>query len=438
MMSRGRGTMSMMTTRPVVLLVTSALVLATGSGCGGPCAQVARARTQATARPPAAAGPHLRLRAPFAVLDRMLADALVDQPAVPIELERLGPLRPLLGALSVVPREVRVGPASPGHVHLTVALELRGPLGPIMTLRAGGELDPVIERDGDRTSISVGLTPARIEELELDLGPELTSRLGQALAAALPAEVRATVPQFVIDRVAAAVGEELVGRAWWLLRKTLLPRLGELTRIRVALPPIPVESISIDSTAGPSSALDLAITTALPVRTTVGAAGSPPADALELVATGSALAELGNWAIASGHAPARYDRTLEPAVDGDFVPRFDWRVDHARPLVVHVDRVADGCEWYTVGVAPTLIMRDGALVAGARERVFENKLGPLHLRAAAWLKELLQGAVTRRLASGTAITVGDRKVEARLRTVVLDGAGLTATADAAIGPLESE
>jgi hypothetical protein len=425
--------MQIRTVGPVLAIAAS---LATVAGCGGPCAQVARARTAAIARPPAAPGPHLRLRAPFAVLDRMLADALVDQPVVPIELERLGPLRPLLGALAIVPREVRLGAAAPGRVHLSVTLELRGATGPILTFAAGGELDPTIERDGDRTAITLGLTPARIDRIELALGADLTARLGQALAARLPDEVRRTVPQFVIDRVAAAVAEELAGRTWSLLRRTLLPRLGELTRIRIALPPIPIEAIALTSTSGPAGALDLAITTALPVRTTVAEAGPLTTESLELVATGSALAELGNWAIASGYAPARYDRSLVPAEGGDFVPRFDWRAGHPRPLLVHVDRVADGCEWYTVGVTPTLALRDGALVAGASERTFERKLGPAYLRAAAWLKELLQGAVSRRLAAGATITVGERPVVARLRAVVLDGDGLTVAADVEIGPVE--
>lgn len=239
------------------------------------------------------------------------------------------------------------------------------------------------------------------------------------------------VPRFVVDRVAAAAAEELTTVTWSLLRRTLLPRVGELTRVSVALPPLPLAAVDVSSTA---DALELALVTSLPVR--VAAPPAPPltADGVELSASGSALAELANWAIASGHAPARYDRSLEPAADGDFVARFDWRAGHPRPLVVHVDRVAAGCEWYTVGVTPALAVRDGRLAAGAPARVFEQVLGPTHLRTAAWLKQLLQRAAARRLAATTRLTLGDRTVDGSLLAVDLDDRGLRAAVAITLSP----
>lgn len=419
--------------RPAASLALVALVPVALGGCHGPCGRVAHARAAATARPAAAPGPHLRVRVPFALVNRLVADALVDRPVYPVELASLGPLRPLIGALSVVPRDVRLGPASPGHVRLTVALELRGPTGPIVTLTAGGELDPTIERDGDAVAVSLGLDPSRVDELALDLGPGLASRLGDVLAAYLPDRVRSTVPRFVIDQVAAAVAEELVTVTWSALRRTVLPAVGELTRVRFALPPVPAESIELTSTTGDDGALVLGLTTALPVRAT---APEPwrRADAITVAAPGSALAELGNWAVASGQAPTRYARSLEPDEDGDFVPRFDWRPDHPRPLVVDVDRVRGGCEWYAVGVAPTLLLSERGLVAGARERTFEQVLGPAYLRAAAWLKSLLQGAVSKKVASRAVVTVGGRTALLTLRDVALDDDGLDLAVEAAIAP----
>ncbi len=421
--------------RPAALI---ALAVAGHLGCGGPCQRVAHARDVAMARPAPATGPHLRLRLPFAVANALIADVLAGLPPVPVTLGRLGPLATVIGDLTAVPRAVTLGPAGPGLVHVELAVELRDRDGVLLTLATAADLDPTIDRTGDEVAITIGLTPARIDRLELDLGDDIARALGGVLAARLPAAARARVPRFVIDQVAAAATEEIASGTWLLLRHTLLPRLGELTRIRIALPPIPVASIALTSTTATAAApaeLDLAIVTSLPVRAAVADPGPPlAADAIELAVSGSAIAELGNWAIASGHAPARYQRSLKPAPDGEYVPRLDWRDGHARPLLVHVDRVAGGCEWFTVGVTPTLAVRGERIVAGARTRTFERVLGPAYLHVAAWLKQLLQGAVSRKVAAAATVTVGGRQVNARLRAVDLDGAGVRAAAALTLAP----
>lgn len=215
---------------------------------------------------------------------------------------------------------------------------------------------------------------------------------------------------------------------------TLMSSLRDVATVRVALPPVPIARIALTSTDGPDATLELGIVTSLPVRESVARTVAPAEQAFELAISGSAMAELANWAIATGHAPARFDRSLEPDLDGDYVPHFDWRTDHPRPLIVHVDRVHGGCEWFTVGVTPTLAIEGEQLVAGASARDFEQVLGPAYLHVAVWLKELLQRAVSRRVAAAATLTVAGRRVEAHLVGATLDDRGLRAAATLRIAP----
>jgi hypothetical protein len=424
----------MVPARATSLVATIAIAAAALAGCGGRCAKVADARAAAMARPPAAAGPHLRVRLPFALVNAVVADALAAVAPVPVTLAELGPLADAVLGVTAAPRALRLAPAGADRVRVELTIELRDRDGVLLALTAAGELAPEIERTDDRVAIAIGLAPAQLDRLAIELGADARATLGAALAARLPAAARARVPGFVLDAIAAAAVEELTSVTWAVLRRTLLPRLGELTRVRVALPPLPVAALALSSTSAGEPALELGVVTSLPVRAAVTAGDAPlRADAIELAASGSALAELASWAIAAGRAPARYDRSLHPEPDGDYVPRLDWRAGHPRPLVVHVDRVEDGCEWFTVGVTPFAALRGGQVIAGARTRTFERVIGPAYLHVAAWLKELLQRAVSRRAAAAIAVTVGDRRVDAALVDLVLDGAGVRATATLAVG-----
>ena len=415
--------MSMLSSARVAVVL--GLVAAVHAGCTGPCQKVARARAAALVRPAPATGPHLRARVPFAVASGLVAELLAARPPIPLlDPDSVpGPLRGVVGDLAIVVRDVRFGAAPPGHVHVEVEAEVQIGGVELLTASAGADLAATVEQDGDEVALSIGLSPDVARELERRLAAGLVE-LGDPLLGWLSDRVR--LPRVVLDPLAERVLELALAR----LGDRLLPSLLDLLRVRIELPPIPVTSIALTSTA---DALELGVVTSLPVRTAAAEPSSPPGS-FGLAVSGSALAELATWAVTSGPAPRRYERSLEPDADGDFVPRFDWRDDHPRPLVVHVDRVADGCEWFTVGVTPSLALRGDKVVAGASERTFEEVLGPAHIHVAAWLKELLQGAVSRKAVASVAVTVAGRRVEAHLVDVALDGRGLRAAATLALAP----
>lgn len=384
-----------------------AAFVATGAtGCGGPCKDVAVVRAQLEDRPTVAAvEPHARVRVPYAAANRAIAEALVEPVSTPVPLGRLGALRRVYGDVEAVLRSVRLGPAGPGRVRIDVTIELRGRGGTLVVFDAHTEVAPVLEREDDDAFLTIAIDPRRVEGMEIELGPRFTSSLRALLAA------RAV--------------EELSEEAWKVVRAKVLPRVGQLTRMRVRLPDVPVDRVDVTSLDGPVPALDLTITTTLPVREglrVVPGIETLDPDAVDVRLAGSTVAELANWAIATGRAPQRYTRKLKPAKDGDFVPLLDWRPGHERPLVVSVFQIARGCSCFSAGVRARVEVRGDDIVGTIEERRLELALGPTHIEALAWLKDVVDRSVqrSRTAAAHTRLTVGDRVIGARLVDASVD------------------
>jgi hypothetical protein len=413
-------------------LVRAALGVAVASSpgavaCGGPCKEVAAARVQLEARPAVAAvDPHARVRVPYAAANRAIAEALADPDAmsVPVPLGRLSALERVVGEVRAVPREVRLGPAGPGRVRIDVTVDIVDRRGVVVTFDAHTEVAPVLERAGGGGDVflSVGLDPRRVEGVELELGPRFTTTIRGLLAA----------------RAVEEVGEE----AWKVVRSRVLPRLSARTRMRVRLPDVPIERVVVSSLGGAVPALDLAIMTSLPVRAGLATLDSAAADialdpdAVDVRLAGSTVAELANWAIATGRAPQRYTRKLKPAQSGDFVPLLDWRPGHQRPLVVSIFQIARGCSCFSAGVRARVEVRGDDVVGTIEERRLELALGPPHIETLAWLKDVVDRSIQRskKAAAHTELTVGDRTIGARVVDASVDRAELHVAVHLAVRP----
>src|SRR5262245_39859858 len=112
----------------IALLITAGLGLPL-TGCAGPCETVRAERQALAAQTAFTAEPPGRFRLPFALANRLIADALAPPAdhgeaakplSAPVPLDRLGPLAALIGEVRAVPREVVLGPAPPGRVHVDV------------------------------------------------------------------------------------------------------------------------------------------------------------------------------------------------------------------------------------------------------------------------------------------------------------------------------
>ncbi|HEY0195171.1 MAG TPA: hypothetical protein VGC42_28850 [Kofleriaceae bacterium] len=239
--------------------------------------------------------------------------------------------------------------------------------------------------------------------------------LGDAVRRWLPPAVGERLPAAVLDRAAGVLAEHLTGAAYHALEASLLRRLGELTRLRIRLPALPLARVALRST---EARLTIALTTTLPVRRGLEAANEDDAadDQIRVRLSGSTAAELANWAIDHDALPAHYTRDLAPAAGGEYRPYFDYLADDpARPLKIHVVQELGGCAYFRVGLRPALAVTGDQLEVATHDQWVETaRAGPL-LELGLWLKQLVLGAAdhARRAAAQVQLTAGGRTFTTR-------------------------
>ncbi|TMQ21648.1 MAG: hypothetical protein E6J90_13855 [Deltaproteobacteria bacterium] len=402
-------------------LVAVLAVLAITAGCGGHCAEIA-ARRRALDRTGAAAGPHAQVVIPFARANAFLAALVRDPPLrAPLALPELGPFALAVRELTAQARRVELRPAAADRLRFAIELEIDDAAGPVTALAVVAEVTPELVRAGDASELVAGFGPDNLVAVRPELGGDSGRALVDAVARWLPAALRDHLPRAVLDRAAVALAQYLTGQAYDLLRATVLHRLGELTRLRIRLPALPIARTAVTSTP---DAMTIDLTTDLPVRQGLGAAAAGSDDVIVRISQSTA-AELANWSIARGHLPQHYTRGLEPRADGEYRPRFDYLAgDPRRPVKIHVFQDRGGCSYFQVGLRYQLAIVDDKLEVDVRDRLVESADASVALEVALWLKQLLQGSLdsSYRAAAHTRLTIGGHRFVARVL-------GATATGD---------
>jgi hypothetical protein len=399
-----------------LLVMLAALSLA---GCGSRCPEITAARRTLLERTATAPGPHVEVRIPLDRANAFIAELLRAEPlAVPIELPGVGALALAGHEVTAIARDVRLRPAGPDRVRFAVRIEIADAHQPLTTLAVETEVTPALVRGGGAPELVAGFGPENLVAVTPELGGDAERALGDAIARWLPPAVRDRLPRSLIDRGARELATHLTGAAYRALQKTLLRRLGEVTRLRVRLPDVPVARTELRSSNAPSEALTIAIATDLPVRAGLAAASSTSsvADEVTVRLSSSTATELANWAIDRGHLPQHYTRSLEPRPDGQFRPRFDYLADQpARPFKIHVFQDRGGCSYFQVGLRLQLRIVDDLLEVTTLDQIVEAANASRMLEIALWLKQLVQGSIdrSRRAAAHTQLTVGGRAFEAR-------------------------
>jgi hypothetical protein len=407
-----------------------ALVVLATSGCGSRCAEIAARQRQLLGRRPAA-GPHVEVLVPLERANAVIANVLRDEPVeVPIAVPELGPLKLPVSKLTAVARQVRLRPAPAGRVRVAMRVDVRAGRDRLVTLSLRGQVAPRLVRGGGSARVEIALRPRDLIAVRPELDDRDRRRLADAVARLLPRALASRLPRPVLERAAGDLAEYLTGSAYAALRRTLLVRVGELTRIQVRLPELPVADARLRTVREPVEALLVELTTDLPVRRGLRARidRAAPVDGVARVRlSASAVAEIGNWAIARGHLPGRYSRSLAPRRDGEYRPVFDWRGTSPRPLAVHVFQQRGGCSHFVVGVRPEIGLDGQKLRVTVRDRRIESAAGPPWIELAAWLKQLLSRSVdrSRRIAASTRFTVGGRRFATRVTRASLRGGELT-------------
>jgi hypothetical protein len=413
------------------------------AGCGGRCKEIAATRAALAARraEPATRAPHVEVSVPLARANAVIAEVLAREPlAAAIEVPSLGQLALPISGLRAVAREVRLRPAGDGRVRFAVQLDVRDDEDDsLVRLDVETEIAPELVRSDGATRLEIGFAADDLRSVRPRLDGGAVRRLTDAIARRLPDDVARRVPRAAIALAAAELAEHLTGAAYAALRATLLARLGEVTRLRLRLPDLPIATVAIRSRAAPVEALEVAIVTDLPVRRGLAPrAGAPAAsDRIEVRVATSAAAEIANWGIDRGHLPRRYTRGLAPRADGEFRPVFDWIAeDTARPLKVHVFQEEGGCSYFAVGVRPTIALEAASLEVAARDRRIERANAPFLIEVGAWLKGLVWRVVdrTRHIAASTRLQIGPHRFDTRVTGVALAASELAFELDVAAVP----
>jgi len=233
-----------------LLALLAALSLA---GCGARCPEIAARRRALVERTASAPGPHVEVRIPLARANAFLAELLEAEPlAVPVELPSLGPLALPIHDVTAVAREVRLRPAAPDRVRFALRVEIEQAGEPWTALTVETEVKPVLTRDGGVTELAAGFGPENLLAVTPELPPDAERALGEAIARRLPPAVRDRLPRAVVERGARELATHLTGAAYKALQRTLLSRLGEVTRLRVRLPDVPIASAQLRSSTAPA------------------------------------------------------------------------------------------------------------------------------------------------------------------------------------------
>lgn len=318
-------------------------------GCGNRCKDVQHARAALQRQGAPNRGADVRVTLPYDQTNRVIAGLLAQQP-VTMELAppeiRLFPVsvRPVAIVREAVLQEDRVD----GQVRIATRFEIRDGDTLITDVAAVIEVRPVL----DGNELVIGFGPQNLVRVKPTLGPEAKQTLSGAVERWVPERLRGKIPRFALDSAARQLGIELTETAWEALRGTLMKRLGEVTRTRIRLPEVPIARHTIRSTP---VGLIVDLETDLPVRRGLAPGNGVVGPDVGVRISGSAAAELANWALDQGHGPQRFTRTLKPSASGDYEPRFDYLAeDRKHPLKVYSFQQRGGCSFHKVGVRGTI------------------------------------------------------------------------------------
>lgn len=372
-------------------LALAALVLQ--AACSSMCKEMAADRRAFFARRATSSGPHATIYLPFAVADHLIARRMVALQPVGSPIKLPGRIGRFLGSIRLAPRRLNLRPAADDRVGLRLEVDLLAGQDPLVALTLDVDVRPVV--DVTEGVLLVALRADDLRSIRASIMPDDAVRLAAAIRVRLPSLARAVVSEAEIASLARASIDYLAGHLGALLIDSgLMSALGELTRLRVDIPIVPVSRLSLHSVRQAGGGLVVAIFTDLPAAAGVTATPPTPADplAVEVRLSADALAELGNRALATGLLPRRYDGEMHPKNEGDFTPGLRWAAG-PRPFKIVAWRVKSPCLRARIGADPTLRIARGQLIVGIEHGEVEEVRGAALVRARVWMKRIGADAI---------------------------------------------
>lgn len=397
------------------------------AGCASPCARVRQAHTEVTQRSdPGAAGDHLRLSIPLALIDRVVARELPGLPRARLPLPAIAGLS--LGTASVGVDRVSVVPGAPDEVSFVADVSVRSGTRTLLPLRVTARVRPQL--DPGRGTVVVALDEAGLVAMDAKLGAGGTRALVDALWAQLPGAARMLTTKDEVARLADPAANELLRRAVELVERELLDDLGRVARVELDLPPVAVDELHVRSTAAD---LVIGIHTSLPSRGAIAEAvpRTTPAHQVELAIHGAAAVELVNEAMRRGEVPSRFglDGTADP--QGPLQAHLAWDGAAPKPLVVHAflldptaaGRPAKDCAHVVLGSTPQLRADQGRLVLATNDARIEDVEGSAAVEVGLFVSGISRRSFehVEQIPTETHFELGQQQLRTELRQAALEG-----------------
>jgi hypothetical protein len=372
--------------------------LTLASGCG-PCPQVAAHRDAFLAREPSLGRqPHLSVLIPRKRLDEAIASGLRGIAPKTVSLPGLGELARHVSPIALTPRRIALEQAGEGQHQLAMEIGVELANRTLFTMTLSAQTRPAL----DATAGTVVLVfPAdMLQSIRPNLPPEAVSKLAEGLLTQVPAVARSLIPRAEVNRLAQGAVDWLADNAVRLLRDEVLKPMGDLARVHLSLPDLPLAHLELLSVPG---AFVVNARTSLPVelglapldRAEVQRRGREAGDEgrVEIRIAAGVVVELANWAMARGDLPGRFDVQGKPSDGGAFAAGLQWLTGE-RPLKINIWSAEGVCLRARVGAQPRLAYSDGRLDLGVQgARVEEVDGPPLVSQAASWAQALWQDSV---------------------------------------------
>lgn len=389
------------------LLVALAVIAIAVTGCGSRCAEIAARRSTLVERPLTVAGPHAQLRIPLARVNAVLAALVHDTPfTMSIPPPKIGPFTLPLRALTATTRDIELLPSPAERLRFVIRLSIDDGQRTFTTLAILAESKPELVHTATATELVIGFGSKNL----IAASPEVSEDAGQTLVDAVtrwvPKVVRDHLPTGALGRAVQELREYLKDKVFELLRPTILRALGDATQVRLPLPPLPIKTIALRPT---TNAITFDLTTELPVRSPL-TANPPESDDVTLRVSGSTAAALINWGIGNGQLPQHYTRDLEPQINGQYWPWFEYIPGERRPVRIHIFQERGGCSYFEVGMTVRVNVVGDELKVDTLDQLVESVEASTALEMGLWVKQLIEGSLdsSRRAAAQTRFSVGDR------------------------------
>ncbi|MEX1369282.1 MAG: hypothetical protein AB1Z98_39505 [Nannocystaceae bacterium] len=375
---------------------------------------------------PSAAGDHLRLSIPLALINQVVKREVRALPRPQVPLPSIAGIS--LGPASIAVQAITVVPGAAQEVSFVADVMVSAGSRPLLPLRITARVRPRL--DPASGTVIVALDRQGLVAMDATLGRGGTRALVDALWGRMPPAARILIPKAEVARLAEPAANELLRSATAVVEREMLDELGRVARIELDLPPIPVDELHVRST---DADLVVGVHTPLPSRGAIPATASrtTPKHQVELMIHGAAAVELVNDAMERGQVPSRFQ--LDGAADprGPLLAHLGWKGRGDKPLVVHAflldpeaaGRPAKDCAHVTLGATPQVSASDGHLVVATRDARVEEVEGSATVKAG-----LFFGGVSRQsfehveeIAAQTDFELGAQTLRAQLQGAAIEG-----------------